>query len=219
MTAAPDPFLSPRSATGSLVRGRGGFWRRGSYDGPPMISDPDGAVLKSGDRKGEIKRHAYASASGFGNLIEDMSWTAGLTDHTAADRGTFIHKIILDHWHKGLPHEPLYLEGAALGIPGVLIDQILEAWKLMLAENGLVVDVTEQAVVNDELRAAGTIDLICHSLKPLFDGAIPIGRHVVGDIKTGQTRQAHAAQLYVGATSVPYDTDTETRGDWDEVLS
>jgi len=52
-----------------VQRGRGGFYR-GAND-VPYVSDPSGAVVKSGERKGQPKRLPYGSPSGAGKLIEN----------------------------------------------------------------------------------------------------------------------------------------------------
>lgn len=54
---------------GTIARGRGGFLRN-AID-VPYITAPDGVLVKSGARKGEIARLAYGSPSSRGKLIED----------------------------------------------------------------------------------------------------------------------------------------------------
>lgn len=54
-----------------IARGRGGFMR-GAND-VPWITDPSGAVVKSGARKGEPKRLAYGSPSNRGKQIENTT--------------------------------------------------------------------------------------------------------------------------------------------------
>lgn len=54
-----------------IQRGRGGFMR--SIDGKPYVTDPTGAVVKSGKRKGEIKRLPYGSPSNRGMQIENST--------------------------------------------------------------------------------------------------------------------------------------------------
>jgi hypothetical protein len=54
---------------GGIQRGRGGFLR--STDGKPYVTDPSGATVKSGARKGEPKRLAYGSPSSAGKMIEN----------------------------------------------------------------------------------------------------------------------------------------------------
>lgn len=87
---AVDPFQGP---TG-IQPGRGGF-PRDSRD-VPYVTDPTGATVKSGARKGEPKRLRYSSTSGFGRQIENptnlVKWAErkiieGLaTDPTLLDR-------------------------------------------------------------------------------------------------------------------------------------
>jgi hypothetical protein len=48
----------------------GDFKRRGN-DGAPYVSDPTGAVVKSGERKGEVKWCLYGRPSSFGKQIEN----------------------------------------------------------------------------------------------------------------------------------------------------
>lgn len=52
-----------------LQRGRGGFLRN-SLD-VPYVTDPSGALVKSGERKGQPKRIPYGSPSSFGKQIEN----------------------------------------------------------------------------------------------------------------------------------------------------
>jgi len=54
-----------------VQRGRGGFYR--SIDGKPYVSDPSGALVKSGPRKGQLKRLAYGSPSNRGMQIENST--------------------------------------------------------------------------------------------------------------------------------------------------
>lgn len=54
---------------GGIQPGRGGFLR--NTKDTPYITDPDGTLVKSGDRKGEPKRTAYGAPSGYGKLIEN----------------------------------------------------------------------------------------------------------------------------------------------------
>ena len=63
-----DPFMAGVRPSG-LQRGRGGFLR--SADDAPYVSDPTGAVVASGARKGEVKRLKYGSPSNRGREIEN----------------------------------------------------------------------------------------------------------------------------------------------------
>lgn len=64
MIAADTPTAN------GIQRGRGGFMRNAA--GVPYVSDPSGATVKSGARKGEPKRVMYSSTSNFGILIENQ---------------------------------------------------------------------------------------------------------------------------------------------------
>jgi hypothetical protein len=54
---------------GKIQRGRGGFMR--SADDKPYVTDPTGALVKGGERKGQPKRLAYGSPSSRGKQIEN----------------------------------------------------------------------------------------------------------------------------------------------------
>ena len=85
--------------------GRGGFLRNAAD--VPYVTDPSGAVVKSGARKGEPKRIPYSSTSGFGTLIENRGslekWSErkiieGLASnpHMAVDDLMALRKILDD---------------------------------------------------------------------------------------------------------------------------
>lgn len=59
------------SRPAGIQPGRGGFMR--SADDKPYVSDPTGATVKSGPRKGEVKRLAYGSPSNRGKQIENTT--------------------------------------------------------------------------------------------------------------------------------------------------
>ena len=61
--------ISAGPPEGTIQRGRGGFLR--NTQDVPFVTDPTGAVVKSGDRKGQPKRLAYGSPSGRGKQIEN----------------------------------------------------------------------------------------------------------------------------------------------------
>lgn len=61
--------ISAGPPEGTIQRGRGGFMR--NAQGTPYITDPTGALVKSGDRKGQPKRLPYGSPSGAGKQIEN----------------------------------------------------------------------------------------------------------------------------------------------------
>ena len=68
MTPVADPFMTDVRPSG-LQKGRGGFLR--SADDAPYISDPTGALVKSGERQGEVCRLKYGSPSNRGREIEN----------------------------------------------------------------------------------------------------------------------------------------------------
>jgi hypothetical protein len=72
MSIVPLDEFDTVSETRKVARGRGGFWRHPHSDAP-YVSDPSGAVVKSGERKGQCVRLTYGSPSGFGDLIDDMT--------------------------------------------------------------------------------------------------------------------------------------------------
>jgi hypothetical protein len=96
---------------------------------------------------------------------------------------------------------------AELGISADILHEIAEGYVAFRKAHGLTAVHIEVKCVNDEHRVAGTIDRIDRT---------PDGRHVIGDIKTGGvvTRVSTAVQLALYAGSLPYDADTETRGEW-----
>jgi hypothetical protein len=71
--------------------------------------------------------------------------------------------------------------------------------------------VVEQKAVSDAFRTAGTIDRIDRHN----------GRLVAADIKTAASveRLSYACQLVYAAHSVPYDVDTDERGEWPEPVA
>lgn len=54
-----------------IKRGRGGFYR--DTKDTPYVTDPSGAVCKTGPRKGEPKRLPYGSPSSFGKQVENTT--------------------------------------------------------------------------------------------------------------------------------------------------
>lgn len=61
--------IAADTPAGEIARGRGGFYRNAAD--VPYVTDPSGSTVKSGARKGEPKRLAYGSPSGFGKQIEN----------------------------------------------------------------------------------------------------------------------------------------------------
>lgn len=272
MPVATDAFQGNDEG---VQRGRGGFYRRA--DDAPYVSDPSGATVKSGKRKGMPCRVLYGSPSNRGKQIENSTnltkWgerrvvlgigtDRALVDdcsrlvaldvdsdeyktladsiiirakdaaaaNLAADRGTHWHALTEDHDSERdwvLRAEA----GQVLGIPAEIQHQAVEAWATFLADNGLEVLAVEASCVDDTWRLAGTLDRVLRCTKPLrfrrVTGElveIPAGTVVVGDVKTSNKRadrngvvgywQAYAIQIASYAQSLPYDTETETRGEW-----
>ena len=83
---------------------------------------------------------------------------------------------------------------------------------------GLVSEMVEVALVNDEYRAAGTADRIFRSTMPLIppDGLrIEPGELIIGDLKTGKTLDFslpdYCVQMALYATGRLYDVHTDKR--------
>ena len=93
----------------------------------------------------------------------------------------------------------------------------LDTYRDALATYGLVSQMTEVHLVNDEFRAAGTADRIFGTTLPLIapDGArIDEGELILGDLKTGKTDFAlpnFCVQTFLYASSKLYDVITERR--------
>lgn len=139
----------------------------------------------------------------------------------AADRGTHVHDLTECH-DRGVDWGDKITAGEVLGIDKAQQTAVVAAWSAMLAEHGLEVLEIERAVVDDEWRQAGTLDRIVRCTRELRFAlptgeirTIPAGTVVVLDIKTGSLRLAHSVQIASYAQSVPYDTETDTRGEWE----
>lgn len=272
MPVANDAFQGERTG---IQRGRGGFLRN-SAD-VPYITDPTGATVKSGARKGEPKRLPYGSPSNRGKQIENttnlVKWgerrvvlglgvatelvadcqrLAGLELDSdeyktladsiiirakdaakaglAADRGTHGHALTEDH-DQDRDWIARAETGEVLGVPRDAQEALVTAWREMLEREGLEILAVEASCVDDTWRLAGTLDRIARTTRPLRFAlaggevvTIPAGEVVVLDVKSGQRRtdrngvvqywQAYAIQIASYAQSVPYDTETETRGEW-----
>ncbi len=122
----------------------------------------------------------------------------------------------------------LAARGEQLGIPPALQRQIAEQWIAFRKRYGLEAVDVERTVVHDRWRLAGTLDRRDRCTKPLNlgDRYAPIepGDLIVGDIKTGGLTLdddgtphywvKYVVQLAAYADAVPYDTDTDERGEW-----
>ena len=92
------------------------------------------------------------------------------------------------------------------------------AYRDALATYGLVSEMVEVPIVNDEFRAAGTADRICRTTKPLITPdrvRIEPGELIIGDLKTGKKLDfclpGYCVQMALYATGQLYDVVTERR--------
>lgn len=101
-------------------------------------------------------------------------------------------------------------------------NDLCDAYEAMKEDWGLEPVAIEVHVINDEFRLAGRIDRIFATRRTLVapDGmVVPIGSHVFGDHKTGKELEyasgSYATQLAAYVDSVPYNVETDERGEWD----
>jgi len=149
----------------------------------------------------------------------------------AAERGTHTHALTED-----FDNEADWIErarsGADLGIPVEAQRALVAAWEQMLDAEGIEILAVETAVVDDIWRQAGTLDRIARLTRArsftIAGGEIvtlPAGWCGVLDVKTGGLRidrnghpeywHGYAVQIASYAQAVPYDPDTDTRGEWE----
>lgn len=148
----------------------------------------------------------------------------------AAQQGTHVHALTEDSdedrdWVRRAE------AGEILGLDKDLQARLVAGWNRMLEREGLEVLAVEASCVDDKWRLAGTLDRIVRCTKPLRFARhggeiveIPAGEVPVLDVKTSSKRldrngcvqywQAYAIQIASYAQSVPYDTETEQRGEW-----
>jgi hypothetical protein len=139
----------------------------------------------------------------------------------AADRGTHMHAVT-DDIDTGRDWVERVADGEALGLDFGVQAGLAICWHHMLESTGVEVLAVEASCVDDDWRLAGTLDRIVRLTKPLrFVVAggevveIAAGTVVVLDTKTGEPRRRkHAIQIASYAQSVPYDTETDDRGEW-----
>jgi hypothetical protein len=157
----------------------------------------------------------------------------------AADRGTLIHSFTEDN-DEGRDVVARLESGDTLGMTADQIGSLLNDWRSLIDAADLEVLAVEMLVVNDQHRAAGSLDRIVRLRKSLafnLDGEVvvlPAGLVVVGDIKTGKmfsvdtrtgerevTRygRGYAVQIYLYATGVAYDPDAYARSAMPWVVS
>jgi hypothetical protein len=143
----------------------------------------------------------------------------------AADRGTWVHEFTqwLDGPRPSVIGPTLRKDGITLGIDVDAQDLLAGGWRLLLEQHHLTVIDVELPVVNDEFRTAGTLDRIVRLNADLAfrteDGEIvtlPAGSHMVLDLKTGERKSfsywnGYAGQIYLYASSLRYDTNSNTR--------
>jgi hypothetical protein len=150
--------------------------------------------------------------------------------HLAADRGTHIHLLceVADRYPERVfaDNDPLFFAGLELGLPIQLQMRILTQWFDFRDRLGLTALAVEQTVVNDRWRLAGTLDRLDVSDRDHLTafGVLEAGVPFVGDIKTGGLTVGndgqpnwwikYPVQLAAYVDAVPYDTDTDERGEW-----
>jgi hypothetical protein len=148
----------------------------------------------------------------------------------AADRGTHAHLITEDD-DEGRDWLERAEAGELLGLSTEAQALLVASWRQMLADSGLEILASEVACVDDSWRLAGTLDNIARTSRALrfrlTTGelvTIPAGTVLVLDKKSGRRRvdgrgatlhwHGYAIQIASYAQSLPYDTDTQTRGQW-----
>lgn len=143
----------------------------------------------------------------------------------AADRGTHIH-LLLERVDRDQRDDALVEAGVALGIPAALQRRIVEQWQAFREQLGVTAIAVEMAVVNDGWRLAGTLDRLDVPERDILTGfgILDAGVPFIGDIKTGGLTLGndgqpnwwtkYPVQLAAYADGVPYDVDTDVRGEW-----
>lgn len=148
----------------------------------------------------------------------------------AAQRGTHVHALTED-FDESRDWVLRAEAGEIVGLDRELQDSLVAGWHRMLKRHELEVLAVEASCVDDIWRLAGILDRILRlgtQLRfRLVTGQIieiPAATVVVGDVKTSNMRldrngcvqywQAFAIQIASYAQSVPYDTETEVRGEW-----
>lgn len=142
--------------------------------------------------------------------LYDASQKAQLAEHiaTAHDRSGGNAKA-----HYGTAIHTLTEPDNAGYIPARMAGDV-DAYWATLKDYGLEVDATEQFVVNDLWRVAGTFDHMYRTTRALKIGTVILaeGHRFVGDKKTGKLHHdQHAIQLAAYADGSLYDHKTGTR--------
>lgn len=178
--------------------------------------DPDQLTLDDADTKQLLDRIAVAAKR-------------AAQTHLAADRGTHTHALTEDADLKGDWLARLEA-GQDLGLPHDTQQALVDVWAACIEANGLEILEVERTVVDDRWRQAGTLDRIARLgrdlrfVMPTGEAVtLAAGTVVILDIKTGRIRerngvvsywQSYAVQIASYAQAVPYDVDTDTRGEW-----
>jgi hypothetical protein len=145
------------------------------------------------------------------DAIESMIW---------ADRGTHVHNLV-QCVEERRPWTHLIPAGEALGLCESLQAAVVNAWVYFRRQLGVQSIACEMPVVNDGCRVAGTLDLLDvfdHDLELVVGETtyeVRAGQPIVGDVKTGDPRDKYAVQIAAYADGVPFDTETEERGEWE----
>ena len=141
----------------------------------------------------------------------------------AANRGTFVH--LLTEWaDAGMTSTPPYCD-PAFNLTNKMIDAVAVGWRKLLTDNDMTVLSSEATVVNDEARAAGSLDRHLQCQSPIKFGlddtapTIAAGTVIVADIKTSALRpdsnglpsywSSYPIQIYTYAAGVAYDPDDD----------
>jgi hypothetical protein len=167
---------------------------------------------------GETEPDSDAWGDAADAVIARAKALAGASD--AADRGTHMHAVT-DDVDQGRDWRNRAADGVALGLSIDLQAALVDCWQATMRDTIEAVAV-EAACVDDTWRLAGTLDRLGRTLRPLrfvLDGGevvdVPAGIVLVVDTKTGHPRRRkHAIQIASYAQSLPYDTETEQRGEW-----
>jgi hypothetical protein len=208
MYGRPSSFGAALDNPFNLIR-----WKeRKLVEGIARQEQAGGIDLLNLEDRGEV--------DGFIAYAYDVSETS-----LAADRGTHIH-LLCEYCDRGRDWTDLYEAGEALGIPEALQTQIVDQWRQFRYRLGLTALAVEQTVVNDRWRLAGTLDRLDVSDRDHLTafGVLEAGVPFVGDIKTGGLTIGndgqpnywvkYPVQLAAYVDAVPYDVETDERGEW-----
>lgn len=147
-----------------------------------------------------------------------------------ADKGSHVHAITEDS-DSGRDWMARLRDGEDLGMGAEVQQRLVDAYHRLCDSFGLEVIEIEAPCVNDEWQLAGTLDRIARPTREVLVGSLwlqPDEDNVV-DIKTSKmyrTKDGHLRfwqnypiQIAGYQGSVPYDQESETRGEWERPLS